>query len=310
MVGAVKKELLDYTSFVSCIKSKIAERMGQEYNIRIIKVIKNNSLELESLVVLREGRNFAPNIYLNAYYESYLAGTPMAEVIERICMIYEHCAVPIVQEDFDYTLELMRPYIFFRLVSLDRNKKLLTQVPYVQYLDLAVTFHCLVRSEEEGIGTIRITNDHIEQWGISCDELHKLAEKNTKRLFPPVIKTMGEVIKGLLDDVTSDDELFDYEEPNCEMYPMYILSNEKGISGASCMLYKDVIRDFAHLIKSDLYILPSSIHEVIIIPKEDSEDKKRLERMVIDINNSQVPSDEVLSDSVYIYSLEKNTITM
>ncbi|MDD4111750.1 MAG: DUF5688 family protein [Herbinix sp.] len=309
MISAVKEEVLDYTSFVSFIKDEVTDRMGQGYNIRLFKVMKNNALELDSLVVLKEGENIAPNIYLNAYYDSYIEGTPLTEILDRLCMVYSNCAIPIVQPDFEYSLELMRSYIFFRLVSLERNKKLLTQVPHFKYLDLALTFHCLVRSEEEGIGTIRITNEHIETWGISCDELRELAEENTKRLFPPVIKTMGEVIQGLLYK-DEDEEILDFMSKDEDIYPMYILTNQKGINGASCMIYKDVIKEFAQLIKSDIYILPSSIHEIILIPLEGSEDKERFKRMVIDINSSQVPADEVLSDSVYMYSLEKDAIVL
>lgn len=310
MLNAVKEKLLDYTSFVSLIKDSVSERMGQGYSIRVFKVMKNNSLELDSLVVLKEGKNFAPNIYLNAYYESFIAGTSMSEVIDRICMIYEHCAIPIVQEDFEYSLELMSPHIFFRLISLERNKKLLTEIPYVKFLDLAITFHCLVRSEAEGIGTIRITNDHIEQWGITCDELKELAYNNTNRLFPPIIRPMDEVIKELLYDDDTDNEIFDYEDLDGDTYPMYILTNEKGINGASSLVYKDVIRDFAQRINSDIYILPSSIHEIILIPKDELDEKERFEKMVIEINETQVPPEEVLSDQVYMYIKEKDIISM
>lgn len=308
MISAVKEEVLDYTSFVSFIKDEVTDRMGQGYNIRLFKVMKNNALELDSLVVLKEGENIAPNIYLNAYYDSYIEGTPLTEILDRLCMVYSNCAIPIVQPDFEYTLELMKPYIFFRLVSIERNKKLLTQVPHTKFLDLALTFHCLVRSEAEGIGTIRITNEHIEQWGISCDELKDLAEENTKRLFPPVIRTMEEVIEDLLYSDEDDDKVLDYGAEDEDIYPMYILTNQKGINGATCLIYEDVIKEFAKLIKSDLYILPSSIHEIILIPREGSEDKERLQRMVIDINSSQVPIEEVLSDRVYMYSLEKDAI--
>ena len=309
MINAVKEELLDYTSFVSFIKDEITNRMGQGYNIRIFKVMKNNALELDSLVVLKEGENFAPNIYLNAYYDSYIAGTSIIDIIDRLCMIYKHCAIPIVQPDFEYTLELMKPYIFFRLISIERNKKLLTQVPHAEFLDLALTFHCLVRSEAEGIGTIRVTNEHIEQWGISCDELKELAEENTKRLFPPIIRTMEEVIEELLYN-DEDDESFEYNPKDEDIYPMYILTNKKGINGASCLIYKDVIKEYAQLIKSDNYIITSSIHEIILIPRDGTEDKDRFQRMVVEINSSQVPIEEVLSDKVYMYSLEKDAIIM
>lgn len=310
MLNAVKEELLDYATFVGFIKESIKEKMGQGYSVRIYKVMKNNSLELDSLVVLKEGDNFAPNIYLSAYYESYMAGTSVLEIVDRLCMVYKHCAVPTVREDFEYSLELMRPYIFFRLISIERNKKLLSQIPYIEFLDLAITFHCLVRSEAEGIGTIRITNDHIKQWDITPDGLKELAFTNTIRLFPPTIKTMDEVIRGLLSSDNADNETIDYDQQHSESYPMYILTNNKGINGASCLLYKDVIREFAQLLSSDLYILPSSIHEIILIPFERGEDKERFRKMVMEINCSQVPTEEVLSDHVYMYSLDRDAISM
>ncbi len=308
MQNAVKEEVLDYTSFVSLVKEKIIERMGQGYSIKMYKVIKNNSLELDCLAVLKEGANCSPNIYLNAYYESFIEGTSMAEIIDRLCMIYTHSDVPVIQEDFEFSLELMKPYIFFRLVSLEKNKKLLTQVPHTTFLDLAITFHCLVKNVEEGIGSIRITNEHMDLWDIGLDELKDLAFDNTKTLFPPVIKTMEDVISGLLFDANIDNiDIDQHMEP---LYPMYILSNEKGINGASCLLYNDVIRDFSKILKSDLYILPSSIHEIILVPMDNLKNKENFTSMVAEINMSQVPFDEVLSDHVYIYSRERDAITI
>ena len=310
MQNAVKEELSNYTSFISTVKESIEVRMGKDYQVKIFKVTKNNSLELDSLVVLKEGRNFAPNIYLNAYYESYMAGTTMEEIIDRLCMIYKHCSIPILQDDFEYTLENMKPFIFFRLVSFDRNLKLLTQIPHVKFLDLAVTFHCLVRSEDEAIGTIRITKEHMKLWKISLEDIKELAFINSKRLFPPVIRTMEDMINGIIHRDNLNGGTCDFEYIPNDSIPMYILTNEKGINGASCILYKDVIKDFANLIKSDLYILPSSIHELILIPMESAIEKERLSQMVVEINSSQVPVDEVLSDHVYIYSRKTDAITM
>ena len=310
MQNMLKEELLDYVSFVDFVKKEIEIRMGDGYQVKMYKVMKNNSLELDSLIVLKEGRKFAPNIYLNAYYESYVAGTSLGDIIKRLCMIYEHCSVPILQDDFEYSFDTMKPYIFFRLISLDRNKKLLGQIPHIPFLDLAVTFHCLVRSEEDAIGSIRINNEHMKLWDISLEQIKKLAFNNTKGLFPPIIKTMEKVIKGIINGDSLKDGSYEFEDSSNDSYPMYILTNEKGINGASCMLYKDVIKDFANLINSDLYILPSSIHELILIPMENTIEKERFSQMVTEINTSQVPIEEVLSDHVYIYSLKTDTITM
>lgn len=309
MLSNLKDNLLDYTSFVSLIKRMVTDRMGQGYKVKLIKVIKNNSLELDSLVVLKNGENIAPNIYLNSYYDSYIEGTPITEIIDRLCLIYKNCSISVVKPDFEYTIELMRPYIFFRLVNFERNKQLLKKLPHVRYLDLAITFHCLVRCDEDSINTIRITNKHIERWGISRDELMELAKENTIRFFPPVIKTIKEVIPGLLYSGELD-EISEYGVKDEIICPMYILTNQKGINGASCMVYKGIIQEFAQLIRSDLLILPSSIHEIILVPCNVAEDRERLRRMLIDINASQVPVEEVLSDNIYTFSLERNAIMM
>lgn len=306
MINAVKDEIIDYTSFVSFIKDRITDRMGRGYDIKLIKVIKNNALELDGLVVLKEGEKSAPNIYLNAYYDAYLAGTPMKEIVERICTLYKQSVLPVIKPDFRYTLELMKPYIFFRLVNSERNKKLLTRVPHIEYLDLALTFHCLVQGDDDGIGAIRITNEHIGQWGITLDELFQLAKENTRVLFPPIIRPIEEVIR----ELQGDNEIIDFGAIEGEIYPMYILTNQKGINGASCIIYKDVIKDFAKQHNSNVIILPSSIHEIILVPTKDFADKEWLKSMVIDINSTQVPIEEVLSDNVYQYLLEKDEVIL
>jgi len=303
MLNTVKEELLDYASFIDFVKNMISKKMGKGYNVEINKVANNNSPETDILTVLKEGRNFAPNIYLNAYYESYLAGTSMTDILERICMIYKYCAIPAIRDGSDYSFDTLKSHIFFRLINFKRNINLLKQIPYIKIWDLAVTFHCLVRDKDGRISTIRITNEHIKQWGVDVDELYKLAFTNTRRLFPPFLKSMKEVLKEYSCSDSKDNE-------DNESYPMFILTVEKGIYGAFYLLYKNVIRELARLLNSNLYILPSSIHELIIIPMDDSLDKKFLKRLIMELNESIMTEDEILSDNVYIYSLENDSITI
>ncbi|NLY47539.1 MAG: hypothetical protein GX059_00750 [Clostridiales bacterium] len=307
MQHAVKEDLLDYASFVSFIKNEVAERMGQDYTIRVIRVMKNNSVELDSLVVLKNGDNSAPNIYLQPYYESYLSGTPLTGIIDRICKAYENFSIPVLRKDFEYTFERMRPYIFFRLINLKRNEKLLSQIPYVKFLDLAITFHCLVRNEKENIGTIRISNRHLEEWQVTRNDLMKLAAENTRKLFPPVIKPMEEAIREVSADVMYEDNM-DFDSNESSGASMYVLTNEKGLHGASSLLYPDVIREFAYHVDADLFILPSSVHEIILMPVRNPDDRQKLQKMVREVNSVILAPDEILSDNVYIYSLESDQI--
>ena len=213
----------------------------------------------------------------------------------------------------------MKSNITYRLISFNRNEKLLSQVPYIKYLDLAITFHCLVKEDEDGIGTIRITNEHLSAWNISLEDLQEVANINTCNLFPATIKSMEDTIKGIVMDTPikggeniSDDDFSLLLNPSYynDNASMYVLTNKQGINGASCLLYEDLIRSFADKLQSDLYILPSSIHELILIPTQNNGDRSSLKEMVVEVNLTQVAPEEVLSDNVYYFNRKQNAIIL
>ncbi len=312
MVQVLRETTSDYDYFVGLLLSGVSQRMGKEYTARVYKVVKNNSLELDSLVLLKEGKNFSPNIYLQPYYEAYQEGVELSELVQRLCNVYQNSMVPIVDNTFTFTYEEMKPFIIYRIVNYDRNQTLLKKIPYIRYLDLAITYHCLVREDEEGIGTIRITNEHVKQWKTHLKELHELAAENTKRLFPEILRSMEEVIQSILSEETTGREAEVPEDMNPFIMSasdrknrMYILSNQKGINGASCLLYPNVLHKLSEQFQSDLYIFPSSIHELILVPTHDDKSSKEYSNMVREINATQVAREEVLSDCVYYFSREK-----
>ena len=316
MIEVLKESDSGYDSFIANIMEMVKTKMGKDYTAQIYKVTKNNSLELDSLILLKEGKSFAPNIYLQPYYQAYLDGISMEEVTDRLCSIYQNCSAPIIGKDFNYTFEAIKNNIVYRLINREKNSKLLKKIPHLQFLDFAITFHCLVHHGQDGIGTIRITNDHISHWKVNLEELEKLAAENTKVQFPPTIRSMDEVIRKMMNESNGNDG--DYSEEiineiiqNKENSKrMYVLSNSQGINGATCLLYSDILKNFSNHLKTDLFILPSSIHEVILVPFECSIDKELLRNMVVDVNQNQVASEEVLSDQVYYYSRDNDTISI
>ena len=315
MVEVVKETCNEYCVFVKEITTLVSQMMGEEYTTRILKVTKNNSLELDSLVLLKEGKNFAPNIYILPYYEAFLKGTSIKELADRLVCIYHKSSAPITEENFTFKYEELKTSIIFRLVNYEKNKKLLEQVPHIRYLDLAVTFHCLVHNDKEGIGTIRITKEHLALWKVSLKELQECAARNTRKRFPPQIRSMEEVIRQLMtEDIAQEEQnpelqLSFFDEVCTTRSKMYILSNSQGINGATSLIYLNVLKEFSEQINSDLFILPSSIHEVILVPYDRTISKDSLIQMVKEVNRTQVAFDEVLSDSVYYFSRENNAIS-
>lgn len=318
------KEVMKYDQFLSRIKALVKKRMGGGYLVDINHVIKNNSIQLDGLIILKDGEKITPNIYLNSYFESYLEGDSIEDIVDKIIIIYEETMDEGEREAFciQYELNEMKSSIIYRLVNYNKNTKLLNEIPHLRYLDLAITFHCLVKDNENGIGTIRITNKHIKDWNITLEDIAEMARINTPTLLPASIRSMNEVIIDILNkemelqslenSIDSENEIFEVSDQMKQdtMIDMYVLSNTKGINGASCLLYPDVVKELSDKLNTDFYILPSSIHEIILVKNNDKINKNVLHEMVIDVNYTQVAEDEILSNNIYFYSRERDAVTL
>lgn len=317
---------MEYSQFVDDVKRCIRFQVSEEYEIKVNRIMKNNSVELDGIVFFKEGDNISPNIYLNSYFERYQEGESVEGIANEIIRLYESSKKAQTKDyiDFEFEYEKIKDTIVYRLVNFQQNRKLLREVPHIRFLDLAITFHCLVREGEDGIGTIRITNEHIKLWEVNMKQLMQLATENTMRKFPVKICTMEEVILDIMNReysqlLNSEESDSTYEAAMLEMMiqemfhnqnkrEMYIMTNTIGINGATVVIYQDILKDFAKKMRCDFYILPSSIHEVILVPYEENMEPKTLQEMVNEVNLSQVPEEEVLSDRVYIYRRETNSV--
>lgn len=174
----------------------------------------------------------------------------------------------------------------------------LEDCPHLRLYDLALTFRWVAHSDDIGISTALVTNQELQVWGISMNELLLAARENTPRLFPVHMIDMDEMIAQAGIPISLDESAI----------PMYIMTNEQEVNGASVLLYDNVLESFALEKKTDFYILPSSIHEVILVPSNKIDDPSALFTMVSDANNTVVALGDILSDSVYYYNRRKNQI--
>lgn len=304
--------MLAYEDFLFSVKQEAMAYLGEDYQIELKHVLKNNGVILDGLLIRKYNQSVSPSIYLNQYYEQYNEGRDFLEILEEILGTYEASQEESIQIGLNlkYEFEQMKSIITYRLINYEKNKHLLKKIPHLRFFDLAVTFHCIIRNDEDGIGTVRITEEHQQNWEVSVDELFKLASENTRRLFPAVIRPMEDIVFDLMGQNHLEEE-FEFHPHNSNMY---VLTNAKGINGATSLLYQGVLEEFARKLDCDFYILPSSIHEVILVPQVKNETmdfmnaRQRLEEMVREINETQVAVEEVLSDTVYEYSQIKELI--
>ena len=307
---------MEFTSFKTLVRDEVAKRTGEQFHVRINDVTKNNGVVLSGITMLQDDNNISPTIYLNKYYEAYENGDiTLRCIVDEVLDTYERNKVnQSVDMRFFMNYERIKDRIIFKLIHAERNKELLKDIPHIRYLDFAVVFQCLISDEMFGNATIMIHNAHLKIWEITENELYEKAIKNTPVLQRYDIKTMKDVLceMMLLEEMEGKEILNknEYIEDLQDATPMYVLSNRTRVQGASCILYPSILKDFASAVKSDFYILPSSVHEVILLPAQGDEDKEGLKRMVCEVNETQVEREEVLSDSVYYYSQEKGELSI
>ncbi len=303
-----------YRSFCESVRETVHQRMGADYEVTVHTVIKNNNVQLDSLIIRKEHTLVMPSIYLNGFYEEYTKGKEWEEIIGEILQFYEQNQLNCTG-GFTFGYENLKEHIVYRLISYERNREMLEEAPHIRVGDLAITFHCMVLQGEECLGAVRVTNEHLEHWGVSGEEIYACAKVNTPKLLPPRIRTMDEVMDEILwerlrknvEEHGSPETTQEYmrmivrrqeEEP----LPMYILSNSRGNYGAAAILELEYMDAFYEAGEEDFYILPSSVHEMILIPVSRAPEISRLQEMVRDINETQVPEQEFLSNQVLRYS--------
>ena len=185
----------------------------------------------------------------------------------------------------------IRRNLFYRLINYKENQELLSSVPYTRFLDLAKVYYADCQIGET-VGSILIHHKYIEEWGITEDELIAAAEENTPILYPVKLKPLSSVL-GLGDDICPLPGMSGH---------MFVLSNTENQNGAASVCYKDVLDNFSQKIKDDLVVLPSSVHETILLPLQEKSNLDSLKEMVYDINRTVLDRSEFLSDNVYVYN--------
>ena len=298
---------MEYKEFVEYIKMNAGYIAGEGGNITINHVIKNNGCEMDGLVIMEKGKDIAPTIYLDSFYELYTNGENIKSIIRQIEVIYEQNKNNVT---FDVNIlkhfDTIKDKIVYKVVNYRSNEKLLEQVPHKRILDLAVVFYCLLDNEYGRSATALIYNNNLKNWNVTIDDVYEAALKNTPDLLHSKISSMAALFEKCGVNVDGEEvDLKDYVPSD-----MYVLTNESKLNGAACILYENVLYDFAQKLGADLYILPSSVHEVILLPKLSMFEKDELVNMVKEVNTEGVAADEVLSDHVYEYNRTERLITM
>ncbi len=283
---------MTYQSFISELNSVAAESLPENTGISFESFRQNNGITKNALIISTESSNIKPIIYLDEYFTRYKKGEDISNILSDIISTYEKYRIYTNIDLPLYDFNWVKNKIIYRLINYKRNFPLLCEIPHIKFLDLAIVFNiCIFKKDIYSIAAI--DNSHIKNWDIGVNTMLEYAGKNTPKLLPENVHRFSDILKDTsVNDITSNP------------LDMYVLTNSICTYGASCILYSRVLEKLAEKFNEDIYILPSSVHELILLPCKDK-NSRELHDMVFSINETAPKQTEILSNHVYLY--ERNT---
>lgn len=299
---------MEYLEFLCAVETELNEKFSKEIKVRLYQVCKNNGSEKQGILIESEKSKLAPAIYLEEFYAKMKQGKSLECIVQEIWRLYQQIETKECWdvECFD-DYEEIKGKIVFRVINTEKNAQALNNVPFINLLDLSIVFYVLLNVNNSGAASIQIQNEHLKVWQVNQEELYNTAIENVKRLLPAQFFSMHHAISEMLEE-NAEQQNFLGQSDELEQDSMYILTNSLHSFGAACLFYPHLLEMIGDLLMEDYFVLPSSIHEVIIVPKSKGMPAEEMDAIIVEINDTQVEPEEVLSDHVYFYERAKQNL--
>lgn len=301
---------MDYTEFCNKIFTAVKDYMGDDVQVSLDRIVKNNGTVLYGLIIRTKQARISPTLYLEKFYEKYEDGGNFGEIFKDVINFYESNSTCQVDMGYFTDYDSVKDRIIYKLINYEMNRDMLNDVPHVRWNDLAIVFCHVVDSPELGFATILIKNEHLALWNVTSETVYEAACRNTPEMMGDEFETMENVLLEMMSKCADEEQREDIlgEIRMQEASDIFVLSNRYRIFGAAGILYSDYIKKLAQMYGSGVYIIPCSIHEVICIPEKNCMDAMYMRQMIKDVNDNEVAVEERLSDSLYFYDPDKNEI--
>ncbi len=290
---------MEFDEFSKTLQCRTQLYLGNEYETGLNEVRKNNGVVLSGLWAKKKGENISPTLYIDDYYSYDMKAEEIDYIGMKLAQAFANIPTPNVDSISDFgNFGSIKENIFFKIVNAEKNRDLLFDIPHRRFHNLVVCYYVMPKGFDDRSGAyITVRNEHIESWDVTEEELYDIAYDNTKIKLGTKFSGICDVLNELCGKDVMSDEM-----------EMYVLSNLSKAYGASCMLFDDKLSEIADELDSNYYILPSSIHELIIMPDNSEINVKSILLTVTEINRTQVETQDVLADSVYYFDRNKGTV--
>ena len=298
----MNEKRLTFGEFVDEVRRSIKDYLPEKFadaEVHVDQFQKLNTAYL-GMQVKREDQMVVPNINLNGMYAQYQEqGHTMAAMLTMIAQQVQ--MAPEIRTDWLKDYSQVKD-LFIRVSDAKENEGVLKNAPHKEVDGLAVSYHIAIEGMQ---ASTPVTYQMMEMYGVTAEQLHADALESTQKLYPVKYASMAEVMQqmmGIEPDMAAD------MMPPMEGPQLMVLTNTQGMHGAGALFYPDQLETIAQQMGTDFFVLPSSVHEVLILPDDGSQDLDSLQFMVREINRTEVAPEDRLSDFVYHYDAQDHVL--
>ena len=307
--------MMNYDEFKNHVEENIKGFLDESYenaSVQINTVIKNNGRELDALQIRKERETITPSIYLNDIFKNYEKNGDLDKVMQQIAdtrVAADRTQLPISIDDIT-NFDSIKGKIDCRLLNMEKNEEYLKDRPFTQVEDLAVVYSIdLGGNETDGKMSTVITDNLMGQWGISTEELHSVAMENLENSDSKFMSMRDTIVALMFPDMDPSDPQIDMMLPPMDPdKAMYVLTSDDKMYGAKLLLDTEKMDDIAEKLGGDFIVLPSSVHESIILPNAEGISREELEGIVQSVNSTVLEPQDFLSDNVYCYDAQAHEL--
>ena len=288
--------MLNYDEFKRELLKGVREKVGGDVTVEIVAIQKNNRTKKDTIAFSDKENNLQPLIYMDSIYSQYCAGAELSVCVGFTVEVYRSA----MEIDIDTAYKEwknVRAKIEMTVINKAWNEDSMSGIPHMDFLDLVLYCRIIIDKNENGVASMTVQKHMLKEWEISEEELWEAAFSNLKtEEFE--IKDVNEVLRFIF----PERDLTGLPDKNKFESALYVLTNKYQNRGAIGMLRTDLLEKFAEWSGCDLYIFPSSIHEVLLL-RDDEIPVDELRRMVRSVNRGVVDEMDRLSDEVYHYQI-------
>ena len=303
------KEFMDY------VAENVKEYLPPAFenaSVTVNEVYKNNDTVLHGILIRNEGEDVTPQIYLDKLYQQYLDGRDIEDCVGSVADVrIETDTQEIGRPDLSFLsdYEEVKPRLMMKICDKDMNVENLQDKVKTLHGDFIATYSVKINETNSGIASMAVRPELLKQWDVTVDQLHADAVAADKSRVP-VLMDLADMIMNIEKSDLSSMNFLQMGEahPRIEPNSLMCLTNGDKMNGASLILHDDVMKQVGEIMGTDYYVLPSSIHETLIVPDNSFHNVEELNAMVKEVNSTIVDPEEVLSDKVQHYDRNNHVL--